>query len=104
MQLDAEMKKLLDEIKAHSRNREESAINLSFGTPSSQSRGRPRTEAEQSGENRTAFARDRDRLLYSKAFFRLSGKTQVFMSPRNPLISNRMTHSIHVAQLARAIT
>jgi len=98
------MEELLDEIKRHSHAREESTINLNFGTPSSKSRGRAKPEVEQSGENRTAFARDRDRLLYSKAFFRLSGKTQVFMSPRNPLISNRLTHSIHVAQLARAIS
>ncbi len=103
MQVDAETEKLLEEIKRHSHAREESTINLSYGMPSSKSRGRPRPEPEQSGENRTAFARDRDRLLYSKSFFRLSGKTQVFMSPRNPLISNRMTHSIHVAQLSRAI-
>ena len=103
MRLDEEMEKLLEEIKVHSQTREESTINLNFGTPSSKSRGRLRPEAGQVGENRTAFARDRDRLLYSKAFFRLSGKTQVFMSPRNPLISNRMTHSIHVAQLSRAI-
>jgi dGTPase len=104
MQLDTEIEKLLDEIKVHSQTREESTINLNFGMPSSQSRGRVKPEPEKPGENRTAFARDRDRLLYSKAFFRLSGKTQVFMSPRNPLISNRMTHSIHVAQLARAIS
>ncbi len=103
MQLDAETEKLLGEIKRHSHAREERSINLSYGMPSSRSRGRPRPEPEQPGENRTAFARDRDRLLYSKSFFRLSGKTQVFMSPRNPLISNRMTHSLHVAQLSRAI-
>ncbi|MDO9538327.1 MAG: dNTP triphosphohydrolase [Thermoplasmata archaeon] len=104
MPFDAEMEKLLGEIKLHSQTREESTINLNFGMPSSQSRGRVRPEPDTPGENRTAFARDRDRILYSKSFFRLSGKTQVFMSPRNPLISNRMTHSIHVAQLARAIT
>ncbi len=103
MHFNDEMERLLAEIKSQSHAREESTINLSFGMPSNMSRGRVRPEPEQPGENRTAFARDRDRLLYSKAFFRLSGKTQVFMSPRNPLISNRMTHTLHVAQLSRAI-
>ncbi|MFO7618925.1 MAG: dNTP triphosphohydrolase [Thermoplasmata archaeon] len=103
MPFDEEMEKLLGEIKRHSHAREESNINLSYGMASNQSRGRARREPDKVGESRTAFARDRDRLLYSKAFFRLSGKTQVFMSPRNPLISNRMTHSLHVAQLSRAI-
>ncbi len=103
MPFNEEMEKLLAEIKRHSHEREESNTNPSYGMSSKQSRGRVRQEPDQPGENRTAFARDRDRLLYSKAFFRLSGKTQVFMSPRNPLISNRMTHSLHVAQLSRAI-
>jgi len=52
---------------------------------------------------RTAFARDRDRIIYSEAFFRLAGKTQVFLSPSDPLISTRMTHVIHVSQIARSI-
>lgn len=103
MQLDKEMERVLEDIKQHSKNHEEKACNQSYGMPSSQSRGRQRPEPDLPGENRTAFARDRDRILYSKAFFRLAGKTQVFMSPRNPLISNRMTHTIHVAQLSRAV-
>ena len=103
MQLDEEMERVLEDIRQHSKNHEENACNKSYGMPSSKSRGRLKPEPEIKGENRTAFARDRDRILYSKAFFRLSGKTQVFMSPKNPLISNRMTHTIHVAQLSRAI-
>ena len=103
MQLDEEMERVLEEIRQHSKNHEEKACNQSYGMSSSQSRGRLKPEPELKGENRTAFARDRDRILYSKAFFRLAGKTQVFMSPKNPLISNRMTHTIHVAQLSRSI-
>ncbi|MEM3341166.1 MAG: dNTP triphosphohydrolase [Thermoplasmata archaeon] len=52
---------------------------------------------------RSDFARDRDKIIHSSAFFRLSGKTQVFMSPRNPLISSRMTHVIQVSQIAKSI-
>jgi len=104
MQLDEEMERLLADIRQHSKNHEEKACNQNYGMPSGQSRGRLKPEPDLPGENRTAFARDRDRILYSKAFFRLSGKTQVFMSPKNPLISNRMTHTIHVAQLSRAIS
>lgn len=103
MQLDEDMERLLEQMKEHSRNQEECSLNPSYAMSSSQSRGRLKTEPDLPGENRTAFARDRDRILYCKAFFRLAGKTQVFMSPRNPLISNRMTHTIHVAQLSRAI-
>lgn len=94
---------IFSSIRAHSVEREESACSPSYGMRSAMSRGRRRDEPDIPGENRTAFARDRDRILYSKAFFRLSGKTQVFMSPRNPLISNRMTHTIHVAQLSRTV-
>ena len=98
-----EPKEIFAAIRSHARDREEAGCNPDYGTPSSKSRGRPRPEPDIPGESRTAYARDRDRIIYSKAFFRLSGKTQVFMSPRNPLISNRMTHTIHVAQLSRTI-
>lgn len=103
MHTDDETQKIFSAIRSHSREREETACNRFYGTCSGQSLGRPRQEPDLPGENRTSFARDRDRILYSKAFFRLSGKTQVFMSPRNPLISNRMTHTLHVAQLSRTI-
>lgn len=103
MQLDGELEKLLEKIEAHSRKKEEDACNPCYASLSADSAGRLLPETVARGENRTIFARDRDRILYSKAFFRLAGKTQVFMSPRNPLISNRMTHTMHVAQLSRAI-
>jgi len=74
-----------------------------YATKSSQSKGRKKPEDDNLTDNRTDFARDRDRIIYSSAFFKLSGKTQVFMSPRNPLISNRMTHVIQVAQIAKSI-
>lgn len=103
MKLEKETENLLATIKAHSTEKEEKACNVAYAALSSKSAGRLHKEEVLPGENRTTFARDRDRIVFSKAFFRLAGKTQVFMSPRNPLVSNRMTHTIHVAQLSRAL-
>lgn len=53
--------------------------------------------------HRGAFSKDRDRILYSKSFLRLRGKTQVFMLQKNDYIRTRMTHSLEVNQLAKTI-
>lgn len=52
---------------------------------------------------RTDFGRDRDRILYSKAFRRLKGKTQVFLSKGSDHLRTRLTHTLEVSQIARTI-
>ncbi len=69
---------------------------------SAQSRGRQRPEDP--SELRTEYARDRDRILHSKAFRRLKYKTQVFFSPSGDHYRTRLSHTLEVAQIARTIS
>jgi dGTPase len=66
-----------------------------------QSRGRfyPETESP----TRTPFQRDRDRIIHSTAFRRLKHKTQVFVAHESDHYRTRLTHTIEVAQIARAL-
>ena len=52
---------------------------------------------------RTAYQRDRDRILYSASFRRLKHKTQVFFSPDDDSYRTRMTHTLEVSQVSRTI-
>lgn len=63
-----------------------------------------RNKKEEEHEFRTKFERDRDRILYSKAFRRLSGKTQVFVTGYEDHIRTRLTHTLEVSQIAKTIT
>jgi dGTPase len=52
---------------------------------------------------RTAFQRDRDRIVHCKAFRRLKHKTQVFLAPTGDHYRTRLTHTLEVAQIARTL-
>lgn len=60
-------------------------------------------EDEKTGDPRTPFARDRDRILYSSAFRSLAGKSQVVASTELGPFHTRLTHSLKVAQLGRRL-
>jgi dGTPase len=82
--------------------RETEEQRLSQGaTRSADSRGRAQPEAPD--EFRTAFERDRDRIIHSKAFRRLKHKTQVFLHPEGDHFVTRLTHTLQVAQIARSL-
>jgi dGTPase len=68
-------------------------------TLSSASKGRERPE--EPDPLRTAFQRDRDRIVHAKAFRRLKEKTQVFIAPRGDHYRVRLTHTLEVSQIAR---
>ena len=72
-----------------------------YAQRSANSKGRPVPEPECSV--RTAFQRDRDRVLHCKAFRRLTHKTQVFLAPAGDHYRTRLTHTLEVSQIARTI-
>ena len=65
---------------------------------------RGRLKDEEPCPIRTAFQRDRDRIIHSKSFRRLKHKTQVFMAPLGDHYVTRLTHTLEVSQIARTIS
>lgn len=64
---------------------------------------RGRAEQEKSCGVRTPFQRDRDRLVHSKPFRRLKGKTQVFIDPEGDHYRTRMTHTLETTAISRVV-
>ena len=73
-----------------------------WASASANSRGRERNEPPCA--IRTAFQRDRDRIIHSKSFRRLKHKTQVLSLPESDHTRTRLTHTLEVAQIARTIS
>ena len=80
--------------------REESEL-AAYAMPSCRSRGRVHPDREH--PYRTAYQRDRDRIIHTTAFRRLQYKTQVFVYNEGDHYRNRLTHTIEVAQIGRTL-
>ena len=83
------------------REAEEDALLSPIAARSAQARHRDVDEPED--PYRTAYERDRDRILHCKAFRRLKHKTQVFLNPEGDHFVTRLTHTLQVAQVGRSI-
>ena len=81
--------------------REEAEAGLASGATRSSGAGN-RAVPEAPDDLRTCFEKDRDRIVHSRAFRRLAGKTQVFVFPADHQ-RTRLTHALEVAQVATAI-
>ena len=92
--------RVADAFAARVRELEERALSP-LAVRSYETRGRARDEEECTV--RTPFQRDRDRILHSKPFRRLKGKTQVFIDPAGDHYRTRMTHTLETTGIARVV-
>ena len=92
--------RVADAFEARVRAREEAELSP-FAVRSYETRGRPRPEDE--CRVRTPFQRDRDRIVHSKPFRRLKGKTQVFIDPAGDHYRTRITHTLETTGIARVV-
>jgi dGTPase len=92
--------RVADAFAARIRAQEERALSP-LAVRSYETAGRPSDEDECSV--RTPFQRDRDRILHSKPFRRLKGKTQVFIDPAGDHYRTRMTHTLETTGIARVV-
>ncbi|MFZ0491825.1 MAG: deoxyguanosinetriphosphate triphosphohydrolase [Acidimicrobiia bacterium] len=83
------------------REQQERDLLAPAATRSADSKGR--RQPEEPDPYRTAFERDRDRILHTKAFRRLKHKTQVFINPEGDHYVTRLTHTLQVTQVGRAM-
>jgi dGTPase len=93
----------LEDPSANNESQREAALNAQLAggaTPHSATGNRVRPE--EADPYRTCFERDRDRILHSSSFRRLSGKTQVFVFPDDHM-RTRLTHALEVAQVAVSV-
>jgi dGTPase len=92
--------RVADAFEARVREQEEACLSP-HAVRSYESRGRAQEKDE--CRLRTPFQRDRDRILHSKAFRRLKGKTQVFIDPAGDHFRTRMTHTLETTGIARGV-
>jgi dGTPase len=92
--------KVADAFEAQVREQEEHWLSP-LAVRSYETRGRLRDEDD--CRLRTPFQRDRDRILHSKPFRRLKGKTQVFIDPAGDHYRTRMTHTLETTAIARGV-
>jgi dGTPase len=92
--------RVADAFEARIRALEEQALSP-LAVRSYDTRGRLRDEVE--SPIRTPFQRDRDRIVHSKPFRRLKGKTQVFIDPAGDHYRTRMTHTLETTGIARVV-
>src|SRR5690242_15180131 len=92
--------RVADAFAARTREAEERSLSpLAVRSYETRGRGRPEDECSV----RTPFQRDRDRILHSKPFRRLKGKTQVFIDPAGDHYRTRMTHTLETTGIARVV-
>ena len=92
--------RVADAFEARRRELEEHALSP-LAVRSYETKGRRRPEEE--CRVRTPFQRDRDRIVHSKPFRRLKGKTQVFIDPAGDHYRTRMTHTLETTMIARGV-
>jgi dGTPase len=94
--------RVADAFEAEIREREERSLSP-LAVRSYETGGRLREDEEEECRLRTPFQRDRDRILHSKPFRRLKGKTQVFIDPAGDHYRTRMTHTLETTAIARVV-
>lgn len=92
--------RVVDAFEARVREHEESWLSP-LAVRSYETRGREREE--EPCAVRTPFQRDRDRIVHSKPFRRLKGKTQVFIDPQGDHFRTRMTHTLETTAISRVV-